>query len=422
MILFRFTNYTITLVIPLIILITCMPLFADANVADSGDNQCLNCHLELEILPEDYNENDIHFQPGLSCSGCHGGDPTKSDAELAKAAGTGFLGAPEKKNIPGFCGRCHGDIKIMREYQPRIATDQVEQYYTSVHGQKLLQGDQKVAECTSCHTAHSILPAKDTRSTVHPLNIPATCKACHSNAEYMEEYQIPTDQFEKYSQSVHGKMLLEEHDTGSPACNDCHGNHGATPPGVASISHVCGTCHVNNMQYFTASKMGKAFADQELHACEECHGNHGVQKTFDAMVGVGEKSICIDCHGEGDEGYAVADTIYQQLNQVVTLYDSAMIKRKEVLRIGMNDTEIGFLLQDANQRLIKSRTLVHTFDPAEVGQKTEEGIGLITKALLLAEEELSDYQVRRRGFGIATIFITIMVVALFFKIRDMERK
>jgi len=93
--------------------------------------------------------------------------------------------------------------------------------------------------------------------------------------------------FEKFSQSVHGKMLLEERDTGSPACNDCHGNHGATPPGVSSISHVCGTCHVNNMQYFTASKMGETFSDQELHACEECHGNHGVQKTSDAMVGVG---------------------------------------------------------------------------------------------------------------------------------------
>ncbi len=422
MFLFRFNSHIFTSLISLILITSCVSLFADGHEADPEDNQCLKCHKEIEMLPEDFSENDIHLQPGLSCSGCHGGDPTQIDAGMAMAPGAGFQAVPEKKNIPGFCGRCHGNITVMRDYQPRIATDQEEQYFTSVHGNKLMSGDQKVAECTSCHTAHSILPAKDTRSTVHPLNIPATCKACHSDAEYMEEYQIPTDQFEKYSQSVHGKMLLEDHDTGSPACNDCHGNHGATPPGVSSISHVCGTCHVNNMQYFMASKMGEVFADQELHACEECHGNHGVQKTFDAMVGVGEKSICIDCHGEGDEGYAVADTIYQQLNQVVTLYDSATVKRKEVLRIGMNDAEIGFLLQDAKQRLIKSRTLVHTFDPVKVRQKTEEGIGFITEALVLAEQELIDFQTRRRGFGIATIFITIMAVALFFKIRDMEKK
>jgi len=148
MFLFQFNSHIFTSLISLILISSCVSLFADGHEADPEDNQCLNCHKEIEMLPEDFNENDIHYQPGLSCSGCHGGDPTKSDAEMAKAAGTGFLGAPEKKNIPWFCGRCHGNIKIMREYQPRIATDQVEQYYTSVHGQKLLQGDQNVAECT----------------------------------------------------------------------------------------------------------------------------------------------------------------------------------------------------------------------------------------------------------------------------------
>jgi predicted CXXCH cytochrome family protein len=400
-------------------MIVFVPLFADDNLADLKDNQCLNCHTELEILPEGFNEHDIHLQPGLSCSGCHGGDPTQSDVELAKAAGTGFRGAPEKKNIPGLCGRCHGNIKIMREFQPRIATDQVEQYYTSVHGQKLLQGDQKVADCISCHTAHGVLPAKDSRSAVYPLNIPSTCNTCHGDAEYMQGYKIPTDQFEKFSQSVHGKMLLEERDTGSPACNDCHGNHGAIPPGVSSISHVCGTCHVNNMNYFTESKMGEAFADQELHACEECHGNHEVQKTSDEMLSIGEESLCIDCH-EDDTGYETAQEIYSQLSNFVAIYDSTSLVKKEVQRIGMNDTEIGFLLQDAKQRLIESRTLVHTFDPMKVGEKTEEGTAITQEALLLAEQEISDYHTRRRGFGIATIMITILVVALFFKIRDME--
>ena len=62
----------------------------------------------------------------------------------------------------------------------------------------------------------------------------------------MKEYGIPTDQYEKYSKSVHGVALLQKHDLGAPACNKCHGNHGATPPGVESISKVCGTCHALN--------------------------------------------------------------------------------------------------------------------------------------------------------------------------------
>ena len=420
MILFRFIKNIVHILTPLIIMLSCVPLLAGTEVANIEGNQCLTCHKDQEILPEDFNKNDIHLQPGLACSGCHGGDPTKDDYDLAKGPGTGFIGVPDRNQIPDFCGKCHGDINIMREYQPRIATDQVEQYYTSVHGQKLRQGDQKVAGCIDCHTAHGVLPAKDPRSTTYALNLPATCNQCHGNAEYMQDYQIPTDQYEKFAGSVHGKMLLEEQDLGSPACNDCHGNHGAMPPGVTSISHVCGTCHVNNMQYFAASTMGKAFADQELHACEECHGNHDVRKTSDAMIGTGEESLCINCH-DGDTGYRAAEEIHELITNFVVIYDSVTAKKDEVQRIGMNDTEMGFLLQDAKQRLIESRTLVHTFDPAEVGQKTEEGMAMIGEALRIAEQEISDYHTRRRGFGVATIMITILVVALFFKIREMEK-
>jgi len=384
-------------------------------------DQCINCHIEEEILPEDFNKNDIHLQSGLSCSGCHGGDPSKDDMDEAMDPEAGYIGLPSKKDIPQFCGKCHSDIKIMREYQPRIPVDQVDQYFTSIHGQKLKQDDQKVADCTNCHTGHGILSAKDPRSTIYPLNIPTTCDKCHGDADYMQNYKIPTNQFEEFAKGVHGKKLLEDHDTGSPACNDCHGNHGAMPPGIASISHVCGTCHVNNMQYFSSSTMGEVFAEQELHACEECHGNHNVPRTSDDMVGVGEKSTCMNCHDEGDVGYEAASKIHERLNHSVAIYDSAEIQQREVHRVGMNDVEINFLLQDANQSLIEARTLVHTFDPDRVGEKTNLGVQKAKAAIQLAKQEISDYNIRRRGFGIATIFITLLVVALFFKIREIEK-
>jgi len=385
------------------------------------DDQCVKCHMEGEVLPEDFNKNDIHLQSGLSCSGCHGGNPTKEDSEEAMDPAAGFIAVPSKKDIPKFCGKCHSSINFMREYQPRIAVDQVEQYFTSIHGQRLKQGDKKVADCTSCHTSHGILSAKDPRSTVYPLNIPATCDKCHGNADYMKNYNIPTNQFEEFAKSVHGKMLLEDRDTGSPACNDCHGNHGAMPPGVASISHVCGMCHVNNMQYFSSSAMGEAFAEQELHACEECHGNHYIAKTSDEMVGTGKKAICIKCHTEGDLGYKAASEIHNELKQAVAIYDTAQIQQSEVQKIGMDDIEIGFLLKDSHQNLIEARTLVHTFDPAKVGKKTDESIQKSKTAFQMADQEISDYDIRRKGFGIATIFISVLVLALFFKIREIEK-
>jgi hypothetical protein len=38
---------------------------------------------------------------------------------------------------------------------------------------------------------------------------------------------IPHNQYEKFARSVHGIALLKKHDSGAPACNICHGNHGA---------------------------------------------------------------------------------------------------------------------------------------------------------------------------------------------------
>ena len=283
------------------------------------------------------------------------------------------------------------------------------------------KNDSKVAVCNDCHITHSILPAKDTRSAVHPLNVPETCSRCHSDSDYMAGYDIPTDQFDKFAQSVHGKALLDQHDTGAPACNDCHGNHGAMPPGISSISHVCGICHANNLKYFSESVMGEVFNEEGLHACEECHGYHGVEKSSDEMAGVGEQSTCTGCHSEGDRGYEVADTIYTELSTLRSSNDSVLTVLNEVKRIGMDDVEIGYMLQEAHQNLIQARTLVHTFDIAKVKEKTVSGAEKSREALILAETEIHEYGVRRRGFGIATIFITILAIALFFKIRDMER-
>lgn len=395
--------------------------FAQDEIQLPQNDQCIICHKENEILPADFHENDVHLQPGLSCAGCHGGNASKEEMEEAMSEEAGFVGVPSKQQIPKFCGKCHSNINIMREYQPRIPTDQVEQYYTSLHGIKLREGDQKVADCTSCHTAHSILPASDSRSTVYALNVPLTCKKCHSDPEYMKRYNIPTNQFQQFAQSVHGKALLEENDTGAPACNDCHGNHGALPPGVNSVSHVCGICHVNNMQYFSTTKMSREFEKLEIHGCEGCHGNHLVLKTSDDMVGTGTDAVCVMCHEEGDKGFKEAQLIHTELTGMVALYDSAKTMQTKVQRIGMDDVDINFLLQESHQSLIKARTLVHTFDHVQVGEKTKEGADKSEEAIGLAIKEVQDYKTRRLGFGVATLFITILVIALFFKIRQIEK-
>ena len=387
----------------------------------SQKDQCIKCHMEEEMMPKNFNESDIHLQAGLSCVGCHGGDSTKDDVEAAMNPLKGFIGVPSREKIPQLCGKCHTKIDFMRKYQPRIATDQLSQYYSSVHGKKFRQNDKKVAECVSCHTAHSILPASDPRSSVYALNVPKTCRKCHSNSVYMKEYAIPTDQYEVYSLSVHGEALLKKKDIGAPACNDCHGNHGAAPPGTASVSHICGSCHINNMEFFKQTRMARAFEGLHFHGCEQCHGYHSIQKASDSFIGVSESSFCLKCHESGDKGFQAAQEIGNQITTLVNVYNAAQMKLLEVQKKGMNDEEINFTLQEAKQNLIQSRTLVHTFDPNKIGNKTQEGITKAKYAIDLGEKEIDEYYTRRNGFAAATLAFLVLAIALYFKIKDKEK-
>ena len=60
-------------------------------------------------------------------------------------------------------------------------------------------------------------------------------------------------QFADYQKSVHYAALTKGNDLSAPTCNDCHGNHGAAPPGVGSVANVCGTCHAVFAQKFAGA-------------------------------------------------------------------------------------------------------------------------------------------------------------------------
>ena len=279
-------------------------------------NHCLECHSMLDApvgVNKDNYATDIHAQKGLTCASCHGGDPAKDDDQaMSKAAG--FRGKIERKQVPEVCGKCHSDSAYIHGYDPSLRTDQFAQYQTSVHGKQLAKGDTHVAVCTDCHSVHGIRPASDPRSTVNPLNVAKTCAQCHADAAYMKGYKLATDQFAGYSASVHHAAMVERGDLSAPTCTTCHGNHGAAPPGVASVENVCSTCHVFQAQLFDKSPHKQAFALAGLPSCVTCHRNHRVVHPTDASLGAGPTSYCTDCHTQGDAGYAGAVPMQRDLN------------------------------------------------------------------------------------------------------------
>ena len=194
--------------------------------------------------------DDVHRERGFTCVDCHGGDATATDKARAQGRRARAIAAGRRAAaIIATCARCHSDAAFMRRFAPRQRVDQAAEYATSVHGKRLAQGDTNVATCVSCHGAHGIRQVSDAKSPVFPTNVAATCATCHADASHMAGYTaadgspLPTNQRADYQKSVHYAALTKGNDLSAPTCNDCHGNHGAAPPGVGAVANVCGTCH-----------------------------------------------------------------------------------------------------------------------------------------------------------------------------------
>ena len=113
---------------------------------------------------------------------------------------------------------------------------------------------------------------------------------------------LPVDQYEKWRRSVHARAMFEKDDLSAPTCNDCHGNHGAVPPQLASITFVCGNCHGREAGLFRASPKHKGFQEHNEtylplmghNGCAQCHEPPSPSA---AITNITEFSECITCHG-----------------------------------------------------------------------------------------------------------------------------
>jgi predicted CXXCH cytochrome family protein len=386
-------------------------------------NSCLECHSiltdNLGVTEEKFSQ-DIHAQKGLTCASCHGGDATNDDPEIAMGKKAGFKGKITRAQIPQLCGSCHSDPAVMRKYNPSLRTDQLSQYHTSIHGKRLATGDTKVAVCVDCHSVHDIRPPNDPRSTVYPLNVPATCSRCHSDAERMKEYKIPTNQFAEYKKSVHYEALTVRGDLSAPTCVTCHGNHGATPPGASSVAAVCSTCHVFQAQLFDASPHKAAFASAGLPGCVTCHSNHGIQHPTDALIGTDDKSVCGQCHTEGDPGFVAANNIRDHLAQLAAAIDRSDQILSKAERSGMEVSQARLDLVQTRDTLTKARVTIHSVNVARVQQDIQPGLVAADKNYEAGKDALKERNYRRYGLGLSLIAIAIVITGLKMYLKQIE--
>jgi predicted CXXCH cytochrome family protein len=151
-------------------------------------------------------------------------------------------------------------------------------------------------------------------------DIPALCASCHARVDLMRQYDIQTDQYAQYLQSVHGVKLSQ----GNPkvaTCFICHDQHGTKEVNdptsnvyPQNVPKLCASCHsdatlmkpygipTNQYDLYLKSVHGVALLqrqDPRAPTCATCHGTHGA-----APPGFSEvANVCGSCHSATQDYY-----------------------------------------------------------------------------------------------------------------------
>jgi hypothetical protein len=144
-----------------------------------------------------------------------------------------------------LCAVCHSET--------------VQDYLTHPHFQKALQ-------CGACHgdsVAHRTSQGHTPPDRVAPPHqIPALCGGCHPG-------KGPIPILKQYSESKHGRLVLEQSKTRAPHCGTCHGVHNVRT--ARATENQCKRCHTSLPSACSATPPRRTVV-----SCAACHDPHAL--------------------------------------------------------------------------------------------------------------------------------------------------
>jgi hypothetical protein len=390
----------------------------------NATNTCASCHStltdpKLRAPARDFAAS-VHRDERVGCVGCHKGDP-RDPTVGAHSKAAGFNPHPTHAEVPGICGGCHSDAAFMRRINGRLPVGQLALFNLSLHGRLSAAGDSNAPNCAVCHGKHDILPPASPRSPVNRANVAKLCGGCHGDPEVMSKYGLRTDQYEKWTKSVHGQAFRQGNPN-APTCTGCHGAHSSTPPDASSVARACGRCHEEEMGFFEQSAHSKGFRERGLAQCVACHSNHDVAPASALLVGTTPDSACMKCHSHDEKPRKVAEDIAALLRGA---RDRAAAARAEVAVAsgkGLHVAGSSYALDRVTTAELRVRGVVHTLDPARVEARVDavyEAAGEVSKLVSTAEQVR---RVERRGYYVALALAGLLLATLMLKAIQLRRR
>ena len=378
------------------------------SVHGAAGLECTSCHQGIKDLPHG------DSLPPVNCAACHDTQVAQYDRSVhgqrrargdplaprcVDCHGTHDIRAHTDStsrtfvmNVPSLWGSCHHEGSPVSKMRPIPQDSILENYSNSQHGAALLQmGLTVTAVCTSCHTAHDILPDTDPRSSINRNNVARTCMQCHTGIERVHRKVIRGRLWETAPHRIPAcvdchqphkvRQVFYDTRTANQDCLACHGKpslrgvafgdtdslnvdpqtyatsvHGQQAIGcaqchtevTASLARPCSTirskvdcsiCHAAEVAQYDSSRHGTLAAqgDRDAPTCEDCHAKHAEQAdtvrtspTFARNI----PSLCGTCHLKG---HKAAKRIAAKDSALVEHYEDS-IHGKGLLQSGLTVT------------------------------------------------------------------------------------
>ncbi len=282
----------------------------------TGRDNCLACHGTgvggAPMVPDDHTGRTSEV-----CRSCH--EPAEAVPQVPSAPTATREPVPTPIKYPKVAGlntclECHRGLGGRHE---QITSG----WEGSIHAARGVA-------CADCHGGDPSATSVDGAMSPQAgyigaparQDIPALCASCHADVEQMRQYDLPTDQYRKYRESIHG-LRLAEGDLNVATCFDCHDGHSTreTNDPAASVyplnvPGLCASCHAdaelmrpygiptNQYELYVESVHGIALLEQQdlrAPSCATCHGTHGA-----APPGFQEvANVCGGCHTATQDYY-----------------------------------------------------------------------------------------------------------------------
>jgi cytochrome b subunit of formate dehydrogenase len=282
---------------------------------------CVDCH-------EPHKIRRVFYAQGMSdhdCLRCHG----KSDLTVTRGGQT-FSLYVKTAELSGSrhsrvtCVQCHTGVMpsgtrpcatVVAQVDCSIChAEAVSQYRESTHGTLSAKGSPDSPRCADCHSTHNVLSKNQSNSPTYSRNVPALCAQCHRTGQKaaLRYKGRQTEILEHYSESIHGKGLLEAGLTVTADCADCHTPHHELPKAdprssvnPQNIAATCSKCHRGIYEQFVGSvhspevtKTGKL-----QPTCSDCHTAHTIQRTDITDFQLHIMDQCGRCHKDITDTY-----------------------------------------------------------------------------------------------------------------------